>query len=219
MLTNAEGVLFDLDGTLLDTARDLGECLNAILREHGFEQVAFERYRLVASDGVLPLLQLGFGEQLSRFDVEQLRLQFLDYYRQHLAVYTRPFDGIVPLINAIEECGLPWGVVTNKPAFLTDPLMAEFSEFGNSVINVSGDTLATRKPDPAPMQHASNALGVPSHKVWYFGDAERDIVAGRRANMTTVIAKWGYIKHGEDLTRWQADHAISNPLHILRNCD
>ncbi|QBY05749.1 HAD family hydrolase [Thalassotalea sp. HSM 43] len=215
MLSQAKGVLFDLDGTLLDTAKDLGACLNYLMDKYGFEHVSYEQYRLVASDGVYPLLDLGFAEQLVHFDREQLRQEFLDYYLENIAVHSKPFDGIVELIDAIERQNVPWGVVTNKPAFLTDPLMLQYPEFKQSIINVSGDTLPQRKPDPAPMLLASEALGVASKDIWYFGDAERDIQAGRRADMTTVIAKWGYIKNEQELASWQANYCVAHPLHIL----
>ena len=215
MLTKAKGVLFDLDGTLLDTAKDLGACLNYLLDKYGFDTVSYEQYRLVASDGVYPLLDLGFGERQKQYGTEQLRQEFLDYYLENIAVHTQPFAGINELIAEIEAANIPWGVVTNKPAFLTDPLMKVFPQFAKSVINVSGDTLPQRKPHPAPMLLASEALGVDSKDIWYFGDAERDIVAGQRSDMTTVVANWGYIKDAEEVTSWKADFVIDNPLHIL----
>ena len=215
MLNTAKGVLFDLDGTLLDTADDLGAALNHLLKSYGFPAVASNEYRLVASDGVYPLLDLGFKEQLSKFDKEVLRQEFLDYYLENIAVHTTLFPGIEKLLSLIELANIPWGIVTNKPAFLTDPLLLKFNEFTNSQSNISGDTIKERKPHPAPMLLASKEIGVAAEHIWYLGDAKRDIEAGNAALMTTVAVKWGYIKSLDDCAKWQADHIISKPLDLV----
>lgn len=220
MLSIAKGVLFDLDGTLLDTADDLGASLNFLLDKYGFDHVDAAHYRMVASDGVYPLLDLGFKSELVHFDKEQLRAEFLTYYLANIAEHTILFAEVAQLINEIECAGIPWGIVTNKPAFLTDPLLCHFNEFASSKTNISGDTLPYSKPHPAPMLLASKELNVAPEHIWYFGDAERDIIAGNAVNMTSVIAKWGYIKDLNDCQNWQADHQIDNPLQILEisNC-
>ena len=216
MLNKAKGVLFDLDGTLLDTADDLGATLNHLCAKYGFAPVTEPEYRMYASDGVYPLLDLGFKEQLKDFDKEQLRAEFLDYYLQNIAEHTKAYPGIFDLLNTIESAQIPWGIVTNKPGFLTTPLLKQFSQFSKSQSNISGVTLAHSKPHPAPMLKASQEIGIAPEHIWYFGDAKRDIDAGKAANMTTVIAKWGYIRADEDLNSWGADHSIENPLQILK---
>lgn len=220
MLSIAKGVLFDLDGTLLDTADDLGASLNYLMGKYGFEQVSANQYRMVASDGVYPLLDLGFKDELVHFDKEKLRSEFLNYYLNNIAQHTLLFDGVEQLIVEIENANLPWGIVTNKPAFLTDPLLCHFKEFSNSITNISGDTLPYSKPHPAPMLLASEHLNVAPENIWYFGDAKRDIDAGNAVNMTSVIAKWGYIKDLKDCQNWHADYLINSPLEILKvsNC-
>lgn len=216
MLSIAKGVLFDLDGTLLDTAKDLGASLNFLLAKYGFDSVSYEQYRLVASDGVYPLLDLGFKEQLVNFDKEQLRQEFLDYYLHNIATHTQFFPGIKELLTRLNSAGIPWGVVTNKPEFLTTPLLKCFSEFEHSKSNISGDTLKQRKPHPAPMLLASAQIGVESCDVWYLGDAERDIAAGNAAKMTTVAVTWGYLKFAGEHNTWQADYAIDQPLQLYK---
>lgn len=215
MLKTAKGVLFDLDGTLLDTADDLGAALNHLLKTYGFPAVSSKKYRLVASDGVYPLLDLGFKEQLCKFDKEVLRQEFLDYYLANIATHTQLFPGIEQLLTLIENANIPWGIVTNKPAFLTDPLLLHFKQFKKSQSNISGDTIKERKPHPAPMLLASKEIGIAAEHIWYLGDALRDIEAGNAALMTTVAVKWGYIKQQDDCKTWQANHIISNPLDLV----
>ncbi|OUS30731.1 hypothetical protein A9Q98_04285 [Thalassotalea sp. 42_200_T64] len=215
LLSKAKGVLFDLDGTLLDTADDLGATLNYLLNRYAFKPVSSTQYRLVASDGVYPLLDLGFKEQLVNYDKLQLRQEFLDYYLLNLAKHTILYPGIAKLLSAIETANIPWGIVTNKPGFLTEPLLTNFPQFSHSRTNISGDTIAQSKPHPAPMLLASKEIGVAAEHIWYLGDAKRDIEAGNAANMTTVVAKWGYIKDQNACTSWQADHMVEDPLQLL----
>ncbi|MEW6999625.1 HAD family hydrolase [Colwelliaceae bacterium BS250] len=214
MFSTAKGVLFDLDGTLLDTAKDLGASLNFLLAKYGFNDVCYEQYRLVASDGVYPLLELGFKEQLVNFDKEQLRQEFLDYYLLNIATHTQLFPGISELLKRLNDANIPWGIVTNKPEFLTTPLLKCFSEFAQSKSNISGDTLKQRKPHPAPMLLASAQIGIESSDIWYLGDALRDIEAGNAANMTTVAVSWGYLKSAKEHYAWQADYIIDQPQQL-----
>ncbi len=216
MLTSAQGVLFDLDGTLLDTAADLGASLNYLMQKYGFAEIPYEHYRLVASDGVYPLLQLGFKQQLVNFDKEKLRQEFLDYYLQNIATHTQLFPGVNELLARLAAENIPWGIVTNKPEFLTTPLLKCFPELTASQSNISGDTLAHSKPHPAPMLLASKELNVPCNRIWYIGDAERDIIAGNVSQMTTVVAKWGYIKIIAECEQWQADFVVEHPMQLLQ---
>ncbi len=214
-LTNFNAVLFDLDGTLLDTADDLGATLNHLLQHYGFETVQSQEYRMVASDGVYPLLDLGFKEELVNFDRELLRQQFLQYYEKNIATHTTYFDGVEQLLIELNQQQMPWGVVTNKPGFLTDPLLSQFELFQHSKTNISGDTTAKSKPHPMPMFLASREINVAPEQILYIGDAKRDIEAGHAASMTTGIAKWGYIKDYDELPSWAAHHTLEHPLDIL----
>ena len=202
-----DAVLFDLDGTLLDTAPDLGAAVNHVLTSCNMAPLSDEIIRRTASDGALGLLRAGFGdEELARRDAQGLRQQLLDYYASHLYVGTRPYPGMVEFIGWLNGQGIRWGIVTNKPAFLTDPLMAQVTELPGCGVIVSADTLPVRKPHPDPLYYACNKLDVLPGRALYVGDHERDIEAGRAAGMQTVIAGWGYIDPAMALESWQADH-------------
>ncbi len=202
-----DAVLFDLDGTLLDTAPDLGAAVNHVLTSCNMAPLSDQIIRRTASDGALGLLRAGFGdEELARRDAQGLRQQLLDYYASHLYVGTRPYPGMVEFIGWLNGQGIRWGIVTNKPAFLTDPLMAQVTELPGCGVIVSADTLPVRKPHPDPLYYACNKLDVLPGRALYVGDHERDIEAGRAAGMQTVIAGWGYIDPAMALESWQADH-------------
>jgi len=215
MNTTISGVLFDLDGTLLDTANDLGEALNYVLRKYGLAEVAREHYRPIASDGALGLLTLGFAEQLENYDYEQLRAEFLAYYQENIAVHTCLYPGVSELLSALNKQNIPWGIVTNKPEGLTRQLLPNYPEFEKCLSLIGGDSLANRKPHPEPIIKACEEISVASEHCLYVGDALRDIQAGNNANSTTVIAKWGYILANEDCASWQADHHAESPLEVL----
>ena len=200
-------VLFDLDGTLLDTAPDLGAAVNHVLASCQWPLLCDKRVRHIASEGALGLLKAGFGEEeLARRDNQQLRQQLLDFYADHLYEGTRPYPGMVELIRWLNQEGIRWGIVTNKPAFLTEPLMAQVQELPNCGVIVSADTLPVRKPHPDPLFYACDKLSVSAKESLYVGDHIRDIEAGRAAGMQTIIAGWGYIDPDEEISGWQADH-------------
>lgn len=206
-------VLFDLDGTLLDTAPDMAAALNALRRAEGLEPLAFERIRPHVSHGALRLVEVGFGcSSGARF--EQLRGRFLDLYRADIAARTRPFDGLDALLDRLDEAGVAWGVVTNKPAALTVPLLDALGLGVRAGCVVSGDTLARRKPDPLPLLHAAGLLGCEPRNCVYIGDAERDVVAGRAAGMRTVVATFGYLGEDDHPAGWGADALVSDPRQL-----
>ncbi|GAB4294583.1 MAG: phosphoglycolate phosphatase [Thiohalomonadaceae bacterium] len=209
-------ILFDLDGTLADTAPDLAYALNQTLEYAGRAPLPFATIRPVVSHGGTALLQLGFGEALPRDEFDHLRDFFLDIYRNNLTRDTRLFPGMTELLDAIEARGLNWGVVTNKPAWLTEPLMAELGLTRRAVTIISGDTLPERKPHPAPMLRACQEAGSTAGECLYLGDAERDIAAGRNAGMHTVVALYGYIGTDDEPRDWGADGMIAAPQDLLR---
>lgn len=208
-------VLFDLDGTLLDTADDLGAALNHVLAHYNKPAVAAEKYRPIASDGALGLLNLGFGAAIKDYDYDKLRQQFLDYYEDNIAVHTCLYAGVRQLLSQLEANNIPWGIVTNKPEGLTTKLLPYYREFTHCAVMVGGDTLTQRKPDPEPLLHACKQMRVDHKKCFYVGDALRDIQAGNSALMKTFVAQWGYILAHENCESWQADHIISTPTDLL----
>ncbi len=213
---NINGVLFDLDGTLLDTANDLGEALNFVLAKHNMPLVLREHYRPVASDGALGLLTLGFGEQLKTFDYEVLRAEFLSYYQDNIAEHTCLYKGVADLIKQLDQASIPWGIVTNKPEGLTSLLLPHFPELATSQVMVGGDTLAQRKPHPAPLYYASEQMKVSPQNCLYVGDAPRDIEAGNAAGMFSIAAMWGYIIDPNLCQSWQANLLANSPLDISK---
>ncbi|TWX52883.1 HAD-IA family hydrolase [Colwellia hornerae] len=215
MNNKISGVLFDLDGTLLDTANDLGAALNYVLRKYNLAEVARETYRPIASDGALGLLTLGFADTLKAYDYEQLRAEFLAYYQENIAVHTCLYPGVAQLLLTLDEQNIPWGIVTNKPEGLTRQLLPHYAEFEKCLSLVGGDTFANRKPHPEPILKACEEISIPSEQCLYVGDALRDIAAGNSAKASTVVAKWGYILAGEDCKSWQADYHAETPLEVL----
>jgi 2-phosphoglycolate phosphatase len=207
-------LLLDLDGTLLDTAPDMGGALNLLRREHGLEALPHELIRPVVSHGAMRLVSLGFpgvaGEEF-----ERLRLRFLELYAANLAIGTRLFPGFDTVLEQLEARGTPWGIVTNKPGWLTDPLLAALGLDRRAACAVSGDTVAERKPHPLPLLHASRLIGVPPQHCVYVGDAERDIQAGRAAGMTTLVASYGYLSVDDDPQGWQPHGVVGAPAELL----
>lgn len=211
-------VLFDLDGTLLDTAPDMVAALDELLAEEGRANVDYPVARAHVSKGALGLIDLGFG-QLDEAHRMSLRDRYLGLYERRVADATALFEGMDEVLKTIERAGLHWGVVTNKPGFLTEPLLDALGLASRSAATVSGDTLPERKPHPRPLLHAAEHIGVQPAEALYVGDDERDVVAGNAAGMTTVAALYGFIPSGEDPAGWPADHRIERPgdlLSILR---
>jgi phosphoglycolate phosphatase len=208
------GVLFDLDGTLLDTAPDMAAALNCLRLAEGLEELPFEQIRPHVSHGAPRLLRLAFGEPEAERH-ESLRRRFLDYYRAALAVHTRLFDGFESVLSAIERSGMRWGIVTNKPGWLAAPLLAEVGLAQRCACLVAGDTLAERKPHPMPLLHAARLLGLEPRECVYVGDAERDVQAARNAGMIPLVAGFGYLGDGEDPAAWQAEAIFARPQELV----
>lgn len=207
-------VLFDLDGTLLDTAPDMVATLNQVQAEESRQPLAYERARAFVSNGVLGLLKVAFGE-LPEPERSRLQQRFLQIYATRLAAATRVFPGMTAVLIDLERAGIPWGVVTNKPSFLTEPLLEQIGLRSRCACVVSGDTVPQRKPHPGQLFHALDVLNAVAGSAIYVGDAERDIMAGRAAGMRTVAALYGYIPPGEDPSAWGADHRIESPDELL----
>ncbi|MGD2112256.1 MAG: phosphoglycolate phosphatase [Gammaproteobacteria bacterium] len=212
-------VLFDLDGTLLDTAPDLADALNTVLVEHGRPALPFEAIRPVVSHGGIALIELGFRLERTDPAFEPLRQRLLAVYRASLSGKTRPFAGMEALLGALEARGLNWGVVTNKPAWLTEPLLQDLGLFERAACVVSGDTLAECKPHPAPLLLACRQAGSEPAQCVYVGDAQRDVEAGRNAGMHTLVALFGYLQAQDDPYAWQASGTVRSPVGVLEWLD
>jgi 2-phosphoglycolate phosphatase len=208
------GVLFDLDGTLLDTAPDMAAALNRLRIAEGLEALPYVQIRPLVSHGAPRLLRLAFGEPEAERH-EALRRRFLDFYRAALAVHTRLFDGFEAVLSAIERSGLRWGIVTNKPGWLAAPLVAEVGLAERCACLVAGDTLAERKPHPLPLLHAAGLLGLEPRECAYVGDAERDVQAARNAGMIPLVAGFGYLGDGDDPVAWRADAVFARPEDLV----
>ncbi len=212
-----KAVLFDLDGTLIDTAPDMGGALNSLLLEEGLEPIPMARIRPYVSQGGLVLTRLGFDGKVPESEIEPLRQRFLDHYRAIVANDSRLFDGYEGILSELEARSIPWGIVTNKPEWLTHPLLQQLDLAERSGVVIGGDTLEHRKPHPLPLQVAAERLGVNTEQCLYVGDDERDIVAGKAANMKTLVAAYGYIEDGTDIESWGADGVIDSPGELLQH--
>jgi len=204
-----DAILFDLDGTLIDTAPDMVAVLGDILASEGRPPIHYALARSHVSHGSAGLVRLAFPD-LDEGERERLRLDFLDRYETAVCVHSTLFPGLEGLLDALDAAALPWGVVTNKPARMTNPLLRALGLDARSATIVSGDTIPERKPDPAPLLLASREAAVDPRRVVYVGDAARDIEAGRRAGMFTIAASYGYIPAEEDPGSWRADAIVEN---------
>ncbi|HEX6735382.1 MAG TPA: HAD-IA family hydrolase [Azonexus sp.] len=206
-----EAVLFDLDGTLADTAPDLGHAVNVLLREEARAAQPLDVLRPFTSQGVRGLLRAGFGITPEHPDYPRLSQRFLDLYAARLCADTRLFAGIPELLDRLEAMQLRWGVVTNKRRRFTDPLVARLGLSQRTPCIVSGDTTAEAKPSPLPLLHACQLLGCAPQRTLYVGDDRRDIVAGQAAGCLTVAVTYGYLGDGDPLVSWGADLVIDHP--------
>jgi phosphoglycolate phosphatase len=207
-------VLFDLDGTLLDTALDMAEALNRLRAEENLPALPFDTVRCQVSHGGHALVRLGFGV-LPPADHEVMWRRLLDIYRRQLAKHTCLFDGGDAMLTELERRGLSWGIVTNKPGWLTEPLLVEFRLNTRARAVVSGDTLAHRKPHPLPLLHAAATLGVEPAACVYVGDAERDMQAAQAAGMFALVAGYGYLGHDDRADAWFSHGWLDTPLQLL----
>jgi N-acetyl-D-muramate 6-phosphate phosphatase len=210
-----QAVLLDLDGTLIDTAPDLAAALNHLLIEEAMPALPLQAIRPHVSRGALALIQLAFEPYREAHEIEPLRLRFLDYYSAHIADHSRLFDGFENVLSKLESKSIPWGIVTNKPAWLTEPLLQALNLDKRSAVTISADTTPQKKPHPLPLTTAAQRINVDCRNCMYIGDDPRDIIAGNAAQMVTVIAKYGYISDNTRLEEWQAQHCIEHPEQIL----
>ena len=210
-----QAVLFDLDGTLADTALDLGGALNTLLARHGLPEKSMDEIRNQASHGAAGLLKLGAGITPDHPDYARWRTEYLNEYDSRYAQDTTLFGGVNELIAELGKRGIKWGIITNKPMRFTDKLVPKLGFIIPPAVVVSGDTCGEPKPSVKPMLYACGQIHANPQHTLYVGDAERDIQAGRNAGMTTVLAEWGYISDEDDTDSWQPDYRIATPIELI----
>jgi 2-phosphoglycolate phosphatase len=206
-------VLFDLDGTLADTAPDLAAAVNLMRTARGLAPTPYAVLRPTASAGARGMIGAAFGLTPADAAYEALRLEWFDNYQAAMAVHSTLFGGVAELLDGIARAGMAWGIVTNKPARFTDPLVPEIG-LGLAGCVVSGDTMAHAKPHPAPLLEAARRLNVAPADCWYVGDDLRDVEAGKAAGMLTVACAWGYCGAHAPST-WGADLLLDTPADLL----
>lgn len=216
MFHNIDAVLFDLDGTLIDSAPDLGAAADKMRTDRGLDSLPFELYRPMAGAGARGMIAVAFGLSPDDSRFEALKEEFFFNYESRLVEKTYVFDGVAELIERICQGGLKWGVVTNKSARFTVPLTRAMALFGTAQTIISGDTTPHAKPHPQPLLEAARQLDVPPERCIYVGDDERDIVAGRAAGMPTVAAAYGYLGASADTSVWKPDFTINTPSALLK---
>ena len=209
MTAERRAVLFDLDGTLIDTAPDMVRILQDMLATHGEPPLPYDLVRSVVSNGSLGLVRLAFPDA-PEARLRDLQAEYLERYGADVCRESHLFPGMDSLLTALEENGRPWGVVTNKPERMTTPLMSALNLMDRAACVVSGDTLPQRKPDPTPLLFASQQAGFEAAEAVYVGDALRDIEAGRAAGMLTIGVQYGYIVDGDSAHDWAADHVAAD---------
>lgn len=213
---DVQAVLFDLDGTLVDSAPDLALAAERMRAARGLPPLAFEAYRPHASSGARGMLQMAFGVTPAHEGYETLKQEYLGEYTRCLLHSTRCFDGVEQLLGQLAHHRLPWGIVTNKAQRLTEQVLAGLPGLAGAGAVVCGDTTPWPKPHPEPLREAARRLGVAPVACIYVGDDERDIVAGREAGMFTVTARYGYLGASGETSHWGADAEVISPLQLLK---
>jgi phosphoglycolate phosphatase len=210
-----QAVLFDLDGTLVDSAPDLAGAVNDLLAEEGRPALPYERLRPLVGSGARGMVGAAFGLRPGDDGYEPRRVRFLELYAARSLRLTTVFDGVAPLLEGIEQAGLRWGIVTNKAHHLAHPIVHGLGLGDRAGVLIGGDTTPHAKPHPAPLLEAARRMGMDPAACVYVGDDLRDIQAGRAAGMAALAAAWGYLGNGEPVHDWQADAVIDQPRSLL----
>jgi 2-phosphoglycolate phosphatase len=213
--TGTRALLLDLDGTLIDTAPDMADALVRLQQRHDLAPLEFEKIRPWVSHGSTAMIRIGFGIDTDSEEFAGLRDAYLEEYEAQIADRSALFPGMPEVLDRCESTGIAWGVVTNKPGFLTDPLMESLNLTARAACIVSGDTVEKRKPHPMPLLHACMLLKIAPSECIYVGDAERDIQSGHKAGMCTALANWGYISGDDKPSNWGANILLDTPEDLL----
>lgn len=207
-------VLFDLDGTLVDSAPDLGDAANRVRDSLGLPPLPIDTYRPQASNGARGLLKVALGISPGDDIYETRKTEFLSHYHRNLTNHSTLFPGVPELLSALERAKLLWGVVTNKVGWLSEPIMHNLGLLTRSACLISGDSTPNPKPAPDGLLLAAERAGFAPGECIYVGDDLRDIIAGRAAGMRTIAAGWGYLGANPDLSSWAADHIAETPISL-----
>jgi len=211
---NIQAVLFDLDGTLIDSAPDLGAAVDQMRVDRGMPSLPLVHYRPMAGAGARGMIGLAFGFTPEHPEYDAMKEEFFRNYEACMTQRTFAFEGVVQMIDALVAAQLPWGVVTNKSKRFAEPLTQAMPLFKTAAVVISGDTTPYAKPHPEPLFEAARRLGIAPSACVYVGDDERDIVAGLAAGMKTVAATYGYLGTQSDVQKWQAHASIQSPLEL-----
>ena len=214
-----QAVLFDLDGTLIDSAPDLAAAANRLRAQHGLPALPYQALRPMVGTGARGMVHAAFGVGPDDARFIGLRDAFLDLYAQGLLAQTRVFDDMAPVIDRLDTQGIRWGIVTNKATRFAAPIVDGLGLNNRSAVLICGDSTPHAKPHPEPLWAAARHMQVDPTQCVYVGDDERDIVAGRAAGMATLAAAWGYLGQGEPIEAWGADHTLSCPDELLQWLD
>ncbi len=209
-------VLFDLDGTLVDSAPDLGGAGNDLRIRRGLDPLPLSTFRPLTGTGARGMLRVALQMDPEHPEFEATRDEYLDIYADRLTRHTTLFDEVHAVLQTLEQRGLPWGVVTNKHSCFAEPLLEALQLSTRAAVLICGNTLPRAKPHPDPLLEAARRVGVPPQDCVYVGDDLRDIQAGRSARMPTVAAAWGYLGNGDPIEHWGADHLIYSPAELLK---
>jgi len=215
MNRDLHAVLFDLDGTLIDSAPDLAGAGNDMRVARGLPALPIEHFRPMVGAGARGMLGRAFDITPGHDSFDELRDEFLRTYEQRMTRETRVFDAMAPVLEALRRHDMPWGIVTNKATRFSAPLVRALGLDRRSATLVCGDTTPHAKPHPAPLLEAARRMGVEAGRCAYVGDDLRDVQAGRAAGMCTIAAAWGYLGAGEHIGDWGADHVIETPDELL----
>lgn len=211
-----KSVLFDLDGTLVDTSIDMVSALQQLAFENGIHISAdFKKYRELITHGSVALIKSIFGD-VEVSEIRLLQSRYLEIYQGCLAENSALFDGMTEVISTLDEEKIPWGIVTNKPTYLAQPLVESLRELQNCQVLIGGGSTANSKPHPEPILLALDKMMLNAEDGWYIGDAETDMLAAKAANMNAAVALWGFLPEKENPGNWQADRLLSNPVEILK---
>ena len=214
-MSNIKAVFFDIEGTLADTAPDLANSLNQLLKKHNKPTLPFEKIRSLVLNGGETFITRVFHIHHTHPEFESLKNEFLDIYRENIAAKTTLLPGISEVLSELETQNIKWGIVSNKPDWLAKPLLDTLNLTDKACSIVSGDTLSVKKPNPRPLLHACQQIGCEVNECIYVGDTERDILTGNRANMRTAVALFGNTGESNNPLSWGADKILHTPLDIL----
>ncbi len=210
-----KGVLFDLDGTLVDTALDMLAALKTLAAENGIDvEPDYHRYKELITYGSRAIVTSIFGE-LETEAFAALQQRYLQIYQDNLVIDSQLFVGMLEALNWLDEHDIPWGIVTNKPEYLAQPLIAQLPELNGCQVLIGGGSTAHNKPHPLPIETAIKQLNIDPHSSWYIGDAITDIQAANSAGMNSAVAMWGYLRQSDQADQWQADALLNSPLEII----